>query len=70
MPTPFHKRDHIPGQVVAPDAQFNLQPDKLVRLLPDADRNMFAGCLRRSDQNILAVGKYLEGENGGTILYD
>ena len=52
------------------DAQFNLQLDKLVRFLPDTDRNVFAGCLRRSGQNILAVGKYLEGEKGGTISYD
>jgi len=55
---------------VLPYVQFNLQPDKPVRLLPHADRNVLAGYLRRSGQDILAVGKYLEDEKNGTIVYD
>ena len=52
-----------------PDAQFNVQLDKLVHLLPHADRNVLSGYLRRSGQDILAVGKYLEDEKNGTIMY-
>lgn len=58
---------HTQGQ--NPDAQFNVQLDKLVHLLPQADRNVLAGYLRRSGQDILAVGKYLEDERNGTIVY-
>ena len=51
------------------DAQFSLQLDKLVHLLPHADRSVLAGYLKRSGQDILAVGKYLEDEKNGTIVY-
>ena len=70
MPPPSHKHGQIPGQTALPDVQFNLQLDKLVHLLPHADRNVLAGYLRRSGQDILAVGKYLEDEKNGTIVYD
>lgn len=63
MPPSSHKQ----GQPL--DAQFNVQLDKLVHLLPHADRNVLAGYLRRSGQDILAVGKYLEDEKNGTIVY-
>lgn len=63
MPPSSHKQ----GQT--PDAQFNAQLDKLVHLLPHADRNVLGGYLRRSGQDILAVGKYLEDERNGTIVY-
>ena len=58
---------HNQGQT--PDAQFNVQLDKLVHLLPHANRNVLSGYLRRSGQDILAVGKYLEDERNGTIVY-
>ena len=63
MPMSSHKQ----GQTS--DPQFNVQLDKLVHLLPHADRNVLAGYLRRSGQDILAVGKYLEDERNGTIVY-
>jgi len=69
MPPPSHKQGQIPGQILLPDAQFNVQLDKLVHLLPHADRNVLAGYLRRSGQDILAVGRYLEDEKNGTIVY-
>jgi len=69
MPPPFHKKGQPPGQVVLSDAQFSLQLDKLVHLLPHADRSVLAGYLKRSGQDILAVGKYLEDEKNGTIAH-
>ena len=69
MPPPSHKQGQITGQTVLSDAQFELQLDKLGDLLPQADRNVLAGYLRRSGQDILAVGKYLEDERNGTIMY-
>ena len=69
MPPPSHKQSRIPGKIVLPDAQFNVQLDKLVHLLPHADRNVLAGYLRRAGQDILAVGRYLEDEKNGSIVY-
>lgn len=63
MPPSSHKQ----GQTA--DPQFNVQLNKLEHLLPHADRNVLAGYLRRSGQDILAVGKYLEDERNGTIVY-
>jgi len=69
MPPPAHKQGQIPEKFELPDAQFNIQLDKLVHLLPHADRNVLAGYLRRSGQDILAVGKYLEDEKNGSVVY-
>jgi len=69
MPPPSHKQGQIPGQIVLPDVQFDAQLDKLVDLLPRADRKVLAGYLRRSGQDMLAVGRYLEDEKNGTIVY-
>jgi hypothetical protein len=69
MPPPSHKQGQIPRQIALSDAQFELQLDKLGDLLPHADRNVLAGYLKRSGQDILAVGRYLEDEKNGTILY-
>lgn len=69
MPPPSRKQGQIPGQPVLTDAQFNLQLEKLVHLLPHANRNVLAGYLRRSGQDILAVGRYLEDEKNGVIMY-
>ena len=49
------------------DSAFELQVDKLADLLPQADRNVLAGYLRRSGQDILAIGQYLEDEKNGTL---
>jgi hypothetical protein len=48
--------------------EFNDQLEKLVILLPHADKNILAGYLRRSGQDILAVGRYLEDEKNGKII--
>ena len=66
---PSHRQGQIPGPTVLPDVQFHVQLDKFAHLLPHADRNVLAGHLRRSGQDILAVGKYLEDEKDGTIAY-
>ena len=70
MPPPSHKQGQVPGKISLPDAQFNVQLDKLVHLLPHADRDVLAGYLKRSGQDILAVGKYLEDEKNGNIVYN
>ena len=69
MPPPIRKQGQIPKNYELPDVQFNVQLDKLVDLLPGADRDVLAGYLRRSGQDILAVGRYLEDERNGTIRY-
>jgi len=69
MPPYVHKQAKIPEKFELPEEQFNVQLDKLVHLLPHADRNVLAGYLKRSGQDILAVGKYLEDEKNGTIVY-
>jgi len=67
---PSHKQGQIPGQIVLPDAQFHFLLDKFMHLLPQADRNVLAEYLRRSCQDILAVGKYPEDEKNGTIVHN
>lgn len=52
------------------DPGFEKQVSKLADLLPHADRAVLAGYLRRSGQDILAIGQYLEDERQGTIRYD
>ena len=69
MPPSAHKQGQIPEKFELSDAQFSVQLDKLVHLLPHADRNVLAGYLRRAGQDILAVGKYLEDEKNGTVVY-
>jgi len=41
--------------------------DKLSDLLPQADRDVLAGYLRRAGQDILAIGQYLEDEKHGVL---
>jgi len=50
--------------------EFSRQVDKLADLLPQADRVVLAGYLRRAGQDILAIGQYLEDEKNGTIRLD
>ena len=52
------------------DPEFTRQVDKLADLLPHANRDILAGYLRRSGQDILAIGQYLEDEKNGTIRRD
>jgi hypothetical protein len=59
--TPEHVID------IQADPDFVRQVDKLVDLLPHADRGVLAGYLRRAGQDILAIGQYLEDEKNGTI---
>jgi len=49
------------------DPEFVRQVDKLVELIPHADRDVLAGYLRRAGQDILAIGQYLEDEKNGTL---
>ncbi|KAF8211418.1 hypothetical protein K438DRAFT_40965 [Mycena galopus ATCC 62051] len=50
-----------------PDREFEKQVDKLSDLLPQADRDVLAGYLRRAGQDILAIGQYLEDEKHGVL---
>ncbi|KAJ3754375.1 hypothetical protein EV360DRAFT_51777, partial [Lentinula raphanica] len=52
------------------DPEFRRQVDKLSDLLPHADRAVLAGYLRRSGQDILAIGQYLEDEKTGRLRRD
>ena len=52
------------------DPEFARQVDKLADLLPQADRDVLAGYLRRAGQDILAIGQYLEDEKNGTLRRD
>lgn len=49
------------------DPEFVRQVDKLTDLLPNADRDVLAGYLRRAGQDILALGQYIEDEKNGMI---
>ncbi|KAJ7276122.1 hypothetical protein B0H12DRAFT_4011 [Mycena haematopus] len=49
------------------DREFEKQVDKLSDLLPQADRDVLAGYLRRAGQDILAIGQYLEDEKNGVL---
>jgi len=51
-------------------AEFNKQVDKLAALLPKADRNVLAIYLRRTGEDVLAIGQYLEDEKNGTFRYE
>ncbi|EPQ59374.1 hypothetical protein GLOTRDRAFT_114083 [Gloeophyllum trabeum ATCC 11539] len=53
-----------------PETEFEKQLDKLADLLPQEDRAVLAGYLRRSGQDIVAIGQYLEDEKNGTIRRD
>ena len=49
------------------DKLFDKQMEKLTDLLPHVDKKILAVYLRRTGQDILAVGQYLEDERKGTI---
>lgn len=55
------------GIDITPDPEFVRQVDKLAHLLPEADRGVLEGYLRRAGQDILAIGQYLEDEKNGTV---
>ena len=52
---------------IKPDPEFTEQVDKLAALLPQADRNILAGYLRRAGSDMLAIGQYLEDERTGVV---
>lgn len=52
------------------EADFHRQVSKLQDLLPNAERDVLAGYLRRAGQDILAIGQYLEDEKNGTLRRD
>lgn len=67
-PSLFHLSRPIVDE--ADNPAFDKQVDKLADLLPHADKPVLAGYLRRSGQDILAIGQYLEDERNGTIRLD
>ncbi|KAF5393730.1 hypothetical protein D9757_000259 [Collybiopsis confluens] len=52
------------------DPEFKRQVDGLSDLMPQADRTILAGYLRRAGQDILAIGQYLEDEKNGRLRRD
>ena len=51
------------------DPVFAQQVDKLHSVLPHADRAVLAAYLRKTGQDVLAIGQYLEDERNGTLKY-
>ncbi|KII95822.1 hypothetical protein PLICRDRAFT_693960 [Plicaturopsis crispa FD-325 SS-3] len=66
-PSMFGAANSDPVINIERDPEFTRQVDKLADLLPQADRSVLAGYLRRAGQDILAIGQYLEDEKNGTI---
>ncbi|KAF9057420.1 hypothetical protein BJ165DRAFT_1520800 [Panaeolus papilionaceus] len=54
---------------IRPDPEFNRQVDRLMLLLPNADRDVLAGYLKRAGTDMLAIGQYLADEKNGTVRY-
>lgn len=52
------------------DQEFVSQVDKLADLLPQADRDILAGYLRRAGSDLNAIGQYLEDEKNSTLRHD
>ena len=52
------------------DPEFTEQVDKLADLLPQAERAVLAGYLRRAGSDLNAIGQYLEDEKNGTLRTD
>lgn len=47
--------------------EFEQQVDKLQAIVPDADRDILAGYLRRAGNDMLAIGQYIEDERRGAL---
>ncbi|KIY45876.1 hypothetical protein FISHEDRAFT_76114 [Fistulina hepatica ATCC 64428] len=60
----------VRSPVVTSSAEFERQVDELVTVLPNADRSVLAGYLRRTGQGYLAVGQYIEDQQNGHIRRD
>lgn len=74
-PSLFGHRPPNSALAISPDdaalqADFQQQVDKLAEVIPHADRDVLAGYLRRSGQDILAIGQYLEDAKNGTLRHD
>ncbi|KAK0190767.1 hypothetical protein F5146DRAFT_1223606 [Armillaria mellea] len=69
--TSAHTTDESDSKPVTPltqdDPEFERQLDKLAVLLPHAERDVLAGYLRRSGQDIVAIGLYLDDEKSGRL---
>ncbi|KAK7696625.1 hypothetical protein QCA50_001283 [Cerrena zonata] len=68
-PSLFTKSSSAP-QSHSTNPDFERQVDKLADILPNADRRILAAYLRRTGQDMLAIGQYLEDEKNGTLRYD
>lgn len=56
------------GDVLDEDGpEFKGQVDKLADLLPQAERAVLAGYLRRAGSDLNAIGQYLEDEKNGSL---
>jgi hypothetical protein len=49
------------------DPEFTKQVDKLAALIPQANRDILAGYLRRAGSDMQAIGQYLEDERTGVV---
>ncbi|KAI0306922.1 hypothetical protein B0F90DRAFT_1573295, partial [Multifurca ochricompacta] len=50
--------------------EFTRQVERLADLLPDANKEVLAGYLRRAGQEMLAIGQYIEDANNGSVRRD
>ncbi|TFK43224.1 hypothetical protein BDQ12DRAFT_674605 [Crucibulum laeve] len=66
-PSMFNVSSDHPVIDIRADPEFVRQVDKLVELVPHADRDVLAGYLRRAGQDVLAIGQYLEDEKNGAV---
>jgi hypothetical protein len=58
------------GQTTLTPEDFQRQMNRLADVLPHVDRNLLAGYLRHSGQDILAIGQYIEDEKRGSVHYE
>lgn len=58
------------SEVNEDDPEFASQVARLSDLLPQVDKTVLAGYLRRAGSDLNAIGQYLEDEKNGTIQYN
>ncbi|OCH93567.1 hypothetical protein OBBRIDRAFT_885398 [Obba rivulosa] len=69
-PSIFGRSRGPPATPALSTPEFEQQVDKLYDLLPHAERDILAAYLRRTGQDILAIGQYIEDEKNGTLRRD
>jgi hypothetical protein len=63
-------RSEAKPAAVANDPDFARQVNKLAEVLPQADKEILAGYLRRAGQDVVAIGQYLEDDRNGRLRRD